>query len=123
MVVLFHNGYFAQDLVPPVDYVFAATIEAGADKSVAISIALWAIPGAILQLIGGAKRQMGILFATGLLLVNPMAGWAVLAGIVIRFLIIKIRGDEAQKTMYTVAAGFIAGDALYSFFSSIIKAK
>ncbi|CAD2072283.1 OPT/YSL family transporter [Phocicoccus pinnipedialis] len=123
MVALFHNGYFAQDLVPPVDYVFAATIEAGADKDVAIAIALWAIPGAILQLIGGPKRQMGILFATGLLLVNPMAGWAVLAGIIIRFTVIKIRGEEAQNTMYTVAAGFIAGDALYSFFNSMFKAK
>lgn len=123
MVALFHGGYFAQDLVPPVDYVFATTIEAGADSSVAWAIVLWAIPGALLQLIGGPKRQMGILFATGLLLVNPIAGWTVLAGLAIRVTILKIKGPDSQNAMYTAAAGFIAGDALYSFFSSIFKAK
>lgn len=123
MVALFHGGYFAQDLVPPVDYVFATTIEAGADSSVAWAIVLWAIPGALLQLIGGPKRQMGILFATGLLLVNPIAGWTVLAGLAIRVTILKIKGPDSQNSMYTAAAGFIAGDALYSFFSSIFKAR
>jgi uncharacterized oligopeptide transporter (OPT) family protein len=123
MVALFHGSYFAQDLVPPVDYVFAATIEAGADSSVAWAIILWAIPGALLQLVGGAKRQMGILFATGLLLVNPIAGWTVLTGLAIRVTILKIKGDDAQNTMYTAAAGFIAGDALYSFFNSIFRAR
>lgn len=123
MVALFHGGYFAQDLVPPVDYVFATTIEAGADSSVAWAIILWALPGALLQLIGGPKRQMGILFATGLLLVNPIAGWTVLAGLLIRVIILKIKGPDSQNAMYTAAAGFIAGDALYSFFSSIFKAR
>lgn len=72
---------------------------------------IWAIPGAIIQLIGGPKRQMGILFATGLLITNPLAGWAVLVGIAIRLIILKVRGPEAEPTMYTTAAGFIAGDA------------
>lgn len=123
MVAIFHTTYFAQDMIPPVDFVYAATIEAGVSSSVAWSIALWAIPGALLQLIGGPKRQMGILFATGLLLVNPIAGWTVLAGLLIRVVIIKVRGEEAQNTMYTAAAGFIAGDALYSFFTSIFRAR
>lgn len=123
MVAIFHSGYFEQELVPPVDYVFATTIEAGADSSVAWAIILWAIPGALLQLIGGAKRQMGILFATGLLLVNPIAGWTVLAGLLIRVIILKVKGEESQNAMYTAAAGFIAGDALYSFFTSMFKAR
>lgn len=123
MVAIFHSNYFEQDLVPPVDYVFATTIEAGADSSVAWAIILWAIPGAVLQLLGGAKRQMGILFATGLLLVNPIAGWTVLAGLLIRVVILKIKGEESQNAMYTAAAGFIAGDALYSFFTSMFKAR
>ena len=110
-------------MIPPVDFVYAATIEAGVDSSVAWSIALWAIPGAILQFIGGPKRQMGILFATGLLLVDPIAGWTVLTGLAIRVTILKIKGEEAQNTMYTTAAGFIAGDALYSFFTSIFRAR
>ncbi|WP_308216584.1 OPT/YSL family transporter [Pseudalkalibacillus decolorationis] len=53
----------------------------------------------------------------------PMAGWAVIIGVLIRSLVLKIRGPEAENTMYTTAAGFIAGDALYSFFSSIWKAR
>ncbi len=33
--------------------------------------------GALLQFIGGSKRQIGVLFATGLLISFPAAGWAV----------------------------------------------
>jgi uncharacterized oligopeptide transporter (OPT) family protein len=81
-----------------------------------------AIPGALLQIIGGSKRQMGILFSTGLLLVNPIAGWAVLVGILIRFIVLKRKGKEAELPMTILAAGFIAGDALFSFFNSLFKA-
>jgi uncharacterized oligopeptide transporter (OPT) family protein len=66
---------------------------------------------------------MGVLFATGLLLLNVPAGWAVLAGIVIRAVVLKVRGKQAETTMSILAAGFIAGDALYSFFSSVFKLK
>ncbi len=65
MTAMFAESFFARDLVPPVDRVYAATIEAGLTGNVAMLIFLWAIPGAIFQLIGGPKRQMGILFATG----------------------------------------------------------
>jgi uncharacterized oligopeptide transporter (OPT) family protein len=123
MVTLFANNFFAQDLVPPVDRTYAVTIESGLSGNVALMLLLWAIPGAIIQFIGGSKRQMGILLATGLLITNPIAGWAVLVGILIRVTVIKLRGKEAENTMFTMAAGFIAGDALYSFFSSIWKAR
>lgn len=123
MVALFHNSFFVQDLVPPVNRAYAATIEAGLSGNVAMLLFIWAIPGAIIQLIGGSKRQMGILLATGLLITNPLAGWAVIVGIIIRLIVLKTRGEEAQNTMYTMAAGFIAGDALYSFFSSVWKAR
>ncbi|MCG3088249.1 OPT/YSL family transporter [Sporosarcina cyprini] len=123
MVALFHDTFFSQDLVPPVDRVYATTIESGLTGNIGMLLLLWAIPGAIIQLIGGPKRQMGILFATGLLLVNPIAGWAVLAGILIRFIILKVKGQEAENAMYTMAAGFIAGDAIYSFFTSLWKMK
>ncbi|WP_221564535.1 OPT/YSL family transporter [Alkalihalobacillus sp. TS-13] len=123
MVALFHNVFFEQDLVPPVDRVYAATIEAGISGEVGKYLLLWALPGALVQLIGGPKRQMGILFATGLLITFPIAGWAVIAGIIARVIILKVRGPEAEATMFTTAAGFIAGDALYSFFSSLWKAR
>ncbi|GGA91359.1 OPT/YSL family transporter [Ornithinibacillus halotolerans] len=123
MVALFANNFFEQDLVPPVDRTYAVTIESGLSGNVGMLLLLWAIPGAIIQLIGGSKRQMGILLATGLLITNPIAGWAVLAGILIRVIVLKIKGPESENTMFTMAAGFIAGDAIYSFFSSIWKAK
>ncbi|MFU0790101.1 OPT/YSL family transporter [Virgibacillus proomii] len=123
MVSLFANNFFAKDLVPPVDRTYAITIESGLTGNVGMLLLLWAIPGAIIQLIGGPKRQMGILLATGLLIINPIAGWAVMAGILIRTIVLKVKGPEAENTMYTTAAGFIAGDAIYSFFSSIWKVK
>jgi uncharacterized oligopeptide transporter (OPT) family protein len=121
VVYLSWESYFAQDLLPPVDRVYAATIGAGVAPDVARSLALWAIPGALVQWLGGSKRQMGILFATGLLLMAPLAGWAVLAGIVIRFLWTRWRGEAGRSEMEVVAAGVIAGDALFSFFSSVIS--
>ncbi|MGA9220920.1 MAG: OPT/YSL family transporter, partial [Pseudomonas graminis] len=123
VVAFAHQSFFAQGLIPPVDRVFAATIKAGLDSSAGLQLALWAIPGALIQFIGGPKRQLGIMLASGLIILNPMAGWAVAVGVIIRFLILKVKGPAAEDTMVTMAAGFIAGDALYSFFSSLWKVK
>ncbi|MEZ2407800.1 putative oligopeptide transporter (OPT) family protein [Bosea sp. OAE752] len=122
IVVLFsYQSYFDRNLVAPVDKVYAATIKAGVAPGVAWQLFLWAIPGAILQFIGGPKRQIGVLFATGLLISFPMAGWAVLAGIVCRLIWEKLRGDSGEGDMEVFAAGIIAGDAIFSFFDSVIK--
>ncbi|MCP3739540.1 OPT/YSL family transporter [Rossellomorea sp. BNER] len=122
VVVFFtFNYYFSQGLIPPVDRVYAATIEAGVSADVAKQLLIWAIPGAIIQFIGGTKRQMGVLLATGLLIMFPMAGWAVLAGILIRLVVTKVKGDSAEVPMSILAGGFIAGDALYNFFNSVLK--
>ncbi|GEA14690.1 MAG: hypothetical protein PWR22_1621 [Moorella sp. (in: firmicutes)] len=123
MVTLFHDVYFRQDLFPPVDRVYAATIKAGVDAAIIKNLVLWAIPGALIQALGGSDRQIGIMLATGLLILNPMAGYAVLAGIIIRVLVLKFMGKEAETPMTILAAGFIAGDALYGFFNSVFKAK
>ncbi|MDA8228585.1 MAG: OPT/YSL family transporter [Desulfitobacterium hafniense] len=121
VVLVAYKGYFAANLVPPVDRVYVATIKAGASAEVAKNLFLWAIPGAILQFVGGPSRQMGILFATGLLILNPKAGWAVIVGILIRAVVLKIKGESAESPMSIMAAGFITGDALYSFFNSVFK--
>ncbi|HHY94861.1 MAG TPA: OPT family oligopeptide transporter, partial [Firmicutes bacterium] len=123
MVLLFHNLYFGQDLFPPVDRVYAATIKAGVDPTIVRNLLIWAIPGAIIQAVGGSDRQMGILLATGLLIVNPLAGWAVLAGILIRAVLLRRYGKDIETPMTIMAAGFIAGDALYGFFNSVFRAK
>src|SRR5438477_665485 len=116
-----HPGYFAQDMVPPVDRVYIATIKAGATADVATALLIWAIPGAIIQWLGGPARQLGILLATGLLIPNPLAGWAVLVGIAIRTTVLRLRGNDASGSMEVLAAGFIGGDALFGFFDSVIK--
>ncbi|VXC49733.1 conserved membrane hypothetical protein [Enterobacterales bacterium 8AC] len=123
VVYFSYTSYFLQDLVPPVARVYAKTIEAGAQPGIAFSLLIWAIPGAIVQFIGGPKRQLGVLLATGLLINNPLAGWAVVVGIALRILIIKRWGDQGRTPMEIMAAGFIAGDALYNFFNSIFSSK
>ncbi|AKA39435.1 OPT/YSL family transporter [Yersinia ruckeri] len=118
-----HTSYFAQNLLPPVAWVYAKTIEAGSQTSIALSLLIWAIPGAIIQWVGGPQRQIGVLLSTGLLINNPIAGWVVLTGIALRILITRCWGEKARSPMLIGAAGFIAGDALYSFFTSILSGK
>jgi uncharacterized oligopeptide transporter (OPT) family protein len=119
VVALTWQGYFAQNLIPPVDRVYAATIRTGIAGPAARSMILWAIPGALLQLLGGQQRQLGVLFATGLLIAAPLAGWAVLVGIVCRQIWLAVAGPAGQSIMEVFAGGVIAGDALLSFFTSV----
>lgn len=120
-VVLFiFRDYFSQGLVPPVAKVYVAAINAGVSFDIAKSLLMWAIPGAIIQLIGGPGRQMGVLLATGLLINNPLAGWAVMTGIAIRAAVLRIGGEPMRNKIEVLAAGLIAGDALFSFFNSVL---
>lgn len=121
VVLVSYQSFFDRNLVAPVNKVYAATIKAGVAPGVAWQLFLWAIPGAILQFIGGPKRQIGVLFATGLLINFPMAGWAVLAGILCRLVWEKLRGADGEGDMEVFAAGVIAGDAIFSFFDSVLK--
>jgi uncharacterized oligopeptide transporter (OPT) family protein len=123
VVYFAYDAFFSQGLVPPVAAVYVATIKAGIATGVATQLFIWAIPGAVIQLIGGPKRQLGVLLSTGLLIANPAAGWAVLVGIALRILIMRIWGEPARTKMEVFAAGTIAGDALFSFFSSMIQAR
>ncbi|MGY0692189.1 OPT/YSL family transporter [Virgibacillus sp. FSP13] len=120
VVLLTFNHYFSQGLIPPINHVYAATIESGVSNDIAMQLVIWAVPGAILQLVGGSGKQLGILFSTGLLLTNPLAGWAVLVGIIIRIIVLK-KSSKNEQNMTIMAAGVIAGDAIYSFLNSIIK--
>jgi uncharacterized oligopeptide transporter (OPT) family protein len=121
IVLVAYRSYFAAGLVPPVTRVYVATIRAGLDSSVAWQLAMWAIPGAAIQFIGGPKRQLGVLLATGLLILNPLAGWAAAVGIGIRLLLERYKGEAARSPMEVFAGGVIAGDALFGFFNSVIR--
>ncbi len=121
MVAILAKTYLVQDLVPPVDRVYAKTIEAGANPQIAKYLIIWAIPGAIVQALGGPDRQIGILLATGLLIRYPIAGFTVLVALGIRLLVIKAFKEEGQNVLYVLGAGFIAGATLVSFFRSTLR--
>ena len=120
MVLLLANTYFDQGLFVPTTKTFIATIDAGANAEVAKWLLIWAIPGAVLQLIGG-PRQLGIMFATGLLIGNTRNGLTVLVALLIRIVVTRWDKKKAQDLLYILGAGCIAGSALYSFFASTLK--
>ncbi|MEX3978285.1 OPT/YSL family transporter [Paraburkholderia sp. EG287A] len=122
VVLLAHHAFFSNNQIPPVAKVYVSTIQAGVAPGILHSLLMWAVLGAVLQFAGGPKRQLGVLFATGLLIASPLAGWAVLAGIAIR-LVIGRRNPAARNGMEVFAAGVIAADALYSFIGSVIKSR
>ena len=119
LVLLTYASYFEADLFPPYDRVAVATIAAGQSPDLARQLASWAVPGAVIQFLGGPSRQMGVLFATGLLIVNPIAGWTALAALLVRRVVSWRTGDRYDSPRYIVAGGLIAGSALTSFFSGV----
>jgi uncharacterized oligopeptide transporter (OPT) family protein len=123
VVLASYRSFFVHDLLAPVDRVYAATIRAGLSRDVARSLLWWTVPGATAQLLGGAQRQVGILFATGLLINTRFAGWAVMIGLAGRTLWTKWRGVAGQSSMEVFAAGVIGGDALFSFLSALFTIR
>jgi uncharacterized oligopeptide transporter (OPT) family protein len=121
VVSLVYNHYFDQNLIPPAAKVYVATIEAGTDANIAFDLMKWAILGGIIQFIGGTSKQIGVLFATGLLINSPIAGIAIFIGLLIRWAVVKKYKEEGQEKLYILGAGLIAGSALYSFFASTLK--
>lgn len=115
VVLVSYRGFFARDLFAPVDRVYVAAIRAGLSPGIAHTLLWWALPGAAAQFIGGVQRQAGILFATGLLINNPMAGWAVLSGLAARAVWTRWKGASGRSGMEVFAAGVIGGDTLFSF--------
>lgn len=113
VVMCFANMYLSQDILPPICRTFATATQAGANPALLKDLLLWAIPGAIIQVIFGNK-MVGVLFATGLLLNNPIYGIGVLIAVVVRMIF-------GTKWMEVRDSGLIAGDGLYGFFSSLIS--
>ncbi|MDM0046185.1 OPT/YSL family transporter [Variovorax dokdonensis] len=122
VVLATYHIFFANKMTAPINAAYVAAIKAGISMETAHSLALWAIPGALLQLLGGSRQQLGVLFATGLLINFPAAGWMVAVGIACRLVVQRIGGPAVRERMEVFAGGVIAGDALYSFFSGAFKA-
>ncbi|WP_406347478.1 OPT/YSL family transporter [Streptomyces sp. NBC_00144] len=122
VVLVSYRMFFDNGQTAPIDAAYVAAIKAGPSLETAEHLALWAIPGAIVQIIGGSRRQLGILLATGLLITTPMAGWMVAAGIAVRVVAPRVLGAKAKEDLEVFAGGAIAGDALYSFGNGVFKA-
>lgn len=121
VVACTYRMFFANHQTAPINAAYVAAIKAGISGDTARNLALWALPGALLQIVGGARQQLGVLFATGLLIASPMAGWMVAAGIACRLVAHRVLGAAARERLEVFAGGVIAGDALYSFFSGAVK--
>lgn len=120
LVLLTYSTYFAADLFPPYARVVTATVAAGGEPGLAAQLLTWAVPGAILQALGGPSRQLGVLFATGLLILNPIAGWTAVAALAARFVVARRTGDRWERRRFVVAGGLIAGSALTSFGAGVV---
>ncbi|MGY1438775.1 OPT/YSL family transporter [Streptomyces reniochalinae] len=139
VVALAWKPFFEDGRVPPVAQVYVDTIKAGlTDTHTLTMMALWAIPGALIQFFGGSSRQMGVLLATGLLVATPQAGWLVLAALAVRvgYSRWKTRkrtqadadpsadsdpSADADNELALVGAGLVAGSSLNDV-SQIYKA-
>ncbi|MFD7779999.1 OPT/YSL family transporter [Streptomyces sp. NPDC059753] len=120
VVLVSYQMFFDNGKTAPIDAAYVAAIKAGPSVQTAKQLALWAIPGALIQLVGGPRRQLGIMLATGLLITTPMAGWMVVAGLAVRVLTPRVLGQKAKDNLEIFAGGAIAGDALYSFGNGVL---
>lgn len=118
MVAIFAKNYFEQGMFAPINSVYASTIAAGSTLEVMKWLAIWAVPGAIIQLIGG-EHQVGILFATGILIGWTEAGITLILAIIIRIIVVK-KNPENDNMLAILGAGAMVGCALHDFFTSVV---
>jgi len=111
------NMHFKLDMVPPVSKVFAATVKAGLNPEILRQLVVASIFGAVLQFLGGAKKALGILFATGLLIRNPIYG----AGLIIALLIRLPLEKKYKPELEIYGGGLVAGDGIYGFVNAVIR--
>ena len=102
----------------PIDYVYQSTIEAGSTIEVMKWLAIWAIPGALIQMLGG-NHQAGILFATGFLVGWTEAGFVIIIAITIRAVAIH-KHPERDSIFAILGAGSLVGCALRDYSTSML---
>lgn len=113
VVIIFGNMFLAENIYPPISKAFSTAINAGSNPALVKELALWALPGMLIQLAFGNK-MVGVLFATGLILNNPLYGIGVLGAVVARCIF-------GTKFMDVRAAGLITGDGIFGFLSSVFR--
>lgn len=114
VVFISYPYYFAQNRVPPVDHVFLATLKAGSSFEM---MNPWLIGGMIVGMVLQWSKGVGILFATGLLLNNPILGGMILMGVLLQSL---LKNRVKSSTVAVLSAGIISGDVM-GRLSNIIR--
>jgi hypothetical protein len=66
---------------------------------------------------------MGVLFATGLLILNPAAGWTATVALLVRAALVHRYGRTMEGPMYVTAGGFIASSAVVGFGTGVWRAR
>ena len=99
MALLFANKYFDQGMFVAVSNTYKSTIEAGTSMEVAKWLLIWAVPGAVIQWLGGHK-QIGILFATGLLVGSTINGITILVALLIRYIAFSNDGYKLKRVIW-----------------------
>ena len=117
VTALLMNMHFKLDMVPPVSRVFAATVQAGLHSEILKQLMAASVLGAALQFLGGARKALGILFATGLLIHNPIYGIGLLVALLIR----KPLEKKYKPELEIYGGGLVAGDGLYGFVEALIR--
>ena len=113
-VALAFGSFWRLGLVPPMSRVVATTVTLALSPALGRELVIGGLFGAVIQLAGGSQRAIGILLATGLLLDNPLYGWALAVSLVLRRWI-------GTAAMGIRAPGLIAGDGLAGFISAIAR--
>jgi len=113
MAVVFGIILVQGSVIPPMSIFYADTIVSTPNPTLLRELALWAIPGAVLQVAFG-NRSAGLMLASGLLVNNPVFGISVLVAIGVRLIF-------GTKHMGIRAPGLIAGDGLFGFGESVFR--
>lgn len=105
-----YETYFARGYLPPPAQVLAAALELSGSLAEVGFVLPWLLAGALAQWLGGPGRQVGLLLATGLLIDQPSAGWALLAGLAGRALLSPALRGRADSHLATFGLGCITGE-------------
>jgi hypothetical protein len=107
-----HETYFERGFIPPAAVGLAAGLDLTNQPAALMALLPWLLVGALLQWLGGPRQSVGLLFATGLLIALPEAGWALLAGLGLKALAAVLFRGRAETTMAIFGLGCIAGEML-----------
>ncbi|MCL2217920.1 MAG: peptide transporter, partial [Defluviitaleaceae bacterium] len=113
MSLIFGVMLVNNDVIPPMSIFYASTVIEAVNPEPIRELAIWAVPGAVLQAAFGNK-SVGLMLATGLLINSPIFGITLLASILLRLVI-------GTKHMAVRGPGLIAGDGLTGFGISIFR--